>query len=273
MKKNFSIFFLISVIAISIFFVSTGRKTNAEECNDCPTPTEPGDADYCPVTPILKLDPTNPDEIEAGSSIVIKVLDGGGPFIWGDPGNGYSWANGEVIDADNHKRRKTNERSNTLQCTTGTCGSSFDIVASVEITDNCEVTITTKIRNDVGKWILQDTLVGEVNEGSCSDYLIYGEYAYKICIISGWNSTYNSSCSNPPFNYPANHCYDPDEVGHWTYENQDIFYSGLYDLGKLNPTCCTNKYNECKWVDGGCSSGTYRHFVISRVKLYEFSCP
>ena len=39
----------------------------------------------------LKLDPANPDEIEPGSSITIKVLDGCPPFNWGDPGNGYWW--------------------------------------------------------------------------------------------------------------------------------------------------------------------------------------
>lgn len=58
----------------------------------------------------LKLDPNNPDEINAGSSITIKVIDGLPPFNWGEPGNGYSWS----IESP------TNSRTNQLVCAAGT---------------------------------------------------------------------------------------------------------------------------------------------------------
>ena len=120
MRKKFSIILLVSIILSSIFFISTGIKTKAEECNDCdPIPTPPGDADYCPMLPPLQLDPANPNEITAGNSIVIKVLYGSAPFIWEYPGNGYSWASGEV-DPENPNNKITNERSNTLLCAAGT---------------------------------------------------------------------------------------------------------------------------------------------------------
>jgi hypothetical protein len=101
-------------------------KTTAEECKDCnkdcPTQisTEPGDANHCPMIPVLKLDSSNPTEIQAGNSIEVKLLDGDAPFIWGDPGNGYTWVNGDVIDADKPKIKKTTGRANTLHCASGT---------------------------------------------------------------------------------------------------------------------------------------------------------
>jgi len=58
----------------------------------------------------LKLAPDNPEEIDPGGTIAIKVLDGRPPFSWGEPGNGYSWVNGAA----------TNSRTNLLACATGT---------------------------------------------------------------------------------------------------------------------------------------------------------
>ena len=147
MKKNLSIFFLISVIVILIFFISAGKKTIAEECNDCPTPTEPGDSDYCGMDHPFNLSSNN-DEIECGTPVMITVNDGIGPFTGSVDGNGYSL----VTISDNKF---------SLSCSQGcACGDSIGqagAVASVTVKDECGKTETVKIRNTSGQWgSLQD---------------------------------------------------------------------------------------------------------------------
>jgi hypothetical protein len=58
----------------------------------------------------LKLDPSNPDEINPDQTITVKVIGGCPPFDWEDPGHGYSWI----------KESPTYDRSNQLHCDSGT---------------------------------------------------------------------------------------------------------------------------------------------------------
>ena len=58
----------------------------------------------------LKLDPGNQEEIDAGSSITIKIIGGLPPFNWLQPGNGYSWSSSSP----------NNSRTNQLVCASGT---------------------------------------------------------------------------------------------------------------------------------------------------------
>ena len=131
MRKKFIMILLFGVTFCSLFFISTGKETTAKECNDCDQiSTAPGDAEfpdnwqctcvpYTPMTLNVTYDPQYPDTIKCGHDVTINVLDGCAPFTWGDPGNGYTWVNGEV-DPENPKIKKTNERSNILQCAPGT---------------------------------------------------------------------------------------------------------------------------------------------------------
>ena len=145
MKKNFSIFFLISVIVISIFFISAGKKTIAEECNDCdPISTEPGDADYCKINP-LKLTPGISDEIECGIPVIIKITGGKGPFIWQVFGNGYTLS--EIS--------KTEYSLSCIKdCACGDGSGQAGAIATVTVTDSCSPKneVTKTIRNKSGAW-------------------------------------------------------------------------------------------------------------------------
>ena len=127
MNKKSIIILLFLITLSSIILVNFGMKSTAEECKDCkecndsvPISTEPGNANDCPMRQPLKIDTSNPQVITAGSTIVFKVLDGGAPFTWGDPGNGYTWVYGNVVDPTKPKIKATNERSNILQCASGT---------------------------------------------------------------------------------------------------------------------------------------------------------
>lgn len=121
MKKKIILILSVLIALSSILFDNLENISTAQECNDCtPISTEPGEADHCPITPILKLDPTNPTTISVGQSITINMIDGMGPFTWGDPGNGYTWAYGIIPDPSKPKIKVTDGRSNTLQCASGT---------------------------------------------------------------------------------------------------------------------------------------------------------
>lgn len=245
----------------SIFFVSTGIKIKAEECNDCnQISTQPGNAEYCKMYP-LKLDPTNPSEITAGNSIVIKVLDGSGPFIWEDPGKGYTWVYGDVIDTENPKRKKTNTRENTLQCASGTWGSAYDAVASIAVNDNCKDSVNAIIfnRDDTGWKVIQEgpnysntSYVCVGSEGTCYPEVIHeltdGNRKWEVTIGSNnpdaqclegenrnsWRGIYDE-------NYPP--CGGGKDCGHslggWNYCPED------------GGTCyCKARY--CTYYEWGC---------------------
>ena len=106
MRKKLSIFILITIVVGSIFYVSTGIKITAKECNDCtPIPTPPGDANYCKMHP-LKLASDIPDKITCGTPVIIKIVDGIGPFTWQVTGNGFTLT-------------EINEREYSLSCNSG----------------------------------------------------------------------------------------------------------------------------------------------------------
>lgn len=130
-KRKLTIFILIilSITFLIHFSIRAIANDTSVDCEDesQPVPTLTGNAEYpenwyCPCDPYIPLefDPNNPEEINPGASITISVLDGCPPFLWDDPGNGYTWANGTVVDPEQPKIKKTNERINTLQCASGT---------------------------------------------------------------------------------------------------------------------------------------------------------
>ena len=142
MRKNFGILILISIIVSSIFFMSTGRKTTAEECNDCPSPTEPGDADYCSMDHPFNLS-SSIDEIECGTPVILTINGGIAPFTGSVDGNGYAL-------------KKISDNEFSLSCISGcACGDGTDqagAVATVTVTDDCGTNVTTEIRNKSGGW-------------------------------------------------------------------------------------------------------------------------
>jgi hypothetical protein len=125
MSKKIKLFFFVSLILISTIFIGPSVLSIADDdCEDCQISTEPGDADYskmscaCPGETFTIMD--NNIEIEQGQTITIEVEGGCAPFIWQNPGNGYSWVNGEDVGSPEDKTKMTTVRNNQLQCVTGT---------------------------------------------------------------------------------------------------------------------------------------------------------
>ena len=129
-KSKLTIFILI-ILSITFCIHSSVRAIADDICVDCegkspPVPTLAGNADYskmnCGCEPYIPLefDSNNPENISPGGSITISVLDGCPPFIWKDPGEGYSWLNGDDVGPPEDKTKMTTARSNQLKCSSGT---------------------------------------------------------------------------------------------------------------------------------------------------------
>jgi hypothetical protein len=154
MRKKLIAFLLVSIVISSIFFISTGKMTTAEECNDCnPISTEPGDADYsqinCECTGVIPTIVASSDEIEPGHSITLHVDSGGlacPPFTWEVDDSSYSITSETNADLENA----------TLIANSGSCGGEYsnsNIAVTVTVTDSCEETDTIVIRNTEGSWV------------------------------------------------------------------------------------------------------------------------
>jgi hypothetical protein len=174
-RKKLIAFFLMSIVISSIFFISTGRKTKAEECNDCnPIPTPPGDADYCKINP-LKFSSVQ-DEITCGTPVTIKITGGKAPYLWQVSGNGFSIS-------------MINEREYSLSCDSGcTCGEGENeagAVASLMITDGCGTEVTSKIRNTSGSWGAWQRICGHVLGSWYYGYPV-GDRWYRV---NRWSAT------------------------------------------------------------------------------------
>ena len=132
MRNRKTTLFILIILSITFCIHFSVRAIADDICVDCeskspPVPTTPGDAEYpenwyCPCDPYIPLefDPNNPEVISRGGSITISVLDGCPPFIWKDPGEGYSWLNGDDVGPPEDKTKMTTARSNQLKCSSGT---------------------------------------------------------------------------------------------------------------------------------------------------------
>lgn len=121
MLKNTILITISIVLTLFINFYLTNPAISEQsqipkECNDGQVSTLSGDYTKtgtwnCPPKTPLEFDDENtPDEIESGSGVSVYVTGGNSPYIWGNPGNGYSWDSGTT----------TFVKSNTLRCVTGT---------------------------------------------------------------------------------------------------------------------------------------------------------
>jgi len=127
--KIIKMFFIIVMIVFNLCLCSlVFSKDCGDPDNDSKAqmPTAPGNTEYpqgwhCTCDPYIPIsfNPNNPKEIDPDTSIEIAILDGCPPFIWKNPGNGYSWANGQDVPNDAGSKQ-SNSRSNQLQCSDGT---------------------------------------------------------------------------------------------------------------------------------------------------------
>lgn len=118
MLKNTALI-TISIILTLFIIMNLSSIGIGQERNDCDKGqvstlsgdyTKTGTWNCPPKTPLEFDDENTPDEIESGSGVSVYVTGGNSPYIWGNPGNGYSWDSGTT----------TFVKSNTLRCVTGT---------------------------------------------------------------------------------------------------------------------------------------------------------
>lgn len=147
----------------------------AAGCGDCNNPpTTSGDAEYPCCWQTKDAKPTivatyseGMDTIDSEHSVTLSINGSCPPYTWTMTSAGYS-----LTDNDDGKK--------TLSVVSGTCGTSFDIYATVTVTNACGTT-TIDIRHAGGYW------VGVTSSGSL-DYKKYettktiGKYQYRSCV-------------------------------------------------------------------------------------------
>ena len=214
------------VTLCSLFFISTGKKTTAKECNDCDQiSTAPGNADYSQMNcdcscigglPVI-VTSDNADTVKRNNKIDVWIDSGGEAcpkYTWEIIGNGFHF--GSVSGPNT---AITNADSAILQiwADNNACGS-----AIITVRDCCGETSTISVREpDNGKWVLIEdiecgTLDNMPGAGTChSDfYCIEGGFRYLDSWVAGtnmntrWHSDGNcSKYSCTP--YDQNYCYAP----------------------------------------------------------------
>ncbi|SPD72561.1 conserved hypothetical protein [uncultured Desulfobacterium sp.] len=100
-----------------------------DQCSECGTPLAWG---------------SNPETIAPGTSVLISVTGGKGPFFWSVSGPGFSLATNGVSESN----------SNLLIADENACGS-----ATITVTDDCGFDVTGYVRSTVGVWCLTEECV------------------------------------------------------------------------------------------------------------------
>jgi hypothetical protein len=154
-QKIIKVCFFTAMIAIHLCLDSLAL---AEDCagrkDVTQTPTPPGNAEY-PEDWRDQYSPTiyaSDDEISPEGTITLYV-DAGGmgcpPYSWSLTGTGY---NIEDDDGDQITDDDLETITLTAPTSTGTCGTDYDIHATVTVEDTCGLTDSAIIRNTAGHW-------------------------------------------------------------------------------------------------------------------------
>ena len=191
MNKSTNLWIRMTII-LSFLCINSLSSAVAQDCQDCQNnvPTPAGDASYpqdweCD-SPYNNIDPlefddeNTPDTIAAGNSITIYITGGLAPYTFTTSSTGYTF-NGGVQTIE------TNSTSVILSCVSGTCGTNFDAVANIAITDFCNNEITVEIHNNIA----EQTVLLE----SCG-------------VLDGWHQ---STCEQDGFLFVVDHynCSNP----------------------------------------------------------------
>jgi len=171
-----------------------------EQCDECYNAEE------------FELDDENTaDTIVAGGFIGIYITGGVAPYTFETSSFGY--------DLNGMQSYTTEGQSVTLSCSNGTCGTDFDPVASVTVTDACGSVVTADVRNTSGGWVLIESKGNPIGTLHVIEYIV-GKYKYI-----------DDNC-----------CYDKDEG---TCANHNCV-----DVGCYGPPYCENPEGE---INCGCS--------------------
>lgn len=186
------------LIVYPVLFLNSSWIAIAEDCQDCDksAPTPAGNAEYtcewnCDSSintePLEFDDESTEDTIDAGGSITVSVTGGVPPYTFSTSSNGYTFDGGVQTLA-------TDSTSVTLSCASGTCGTDYDVYATLTVTDCCEDQETIVIRNSSGEWVEVGRRAGNI----CSDH-DYENYLTKPAVdyITGyqkWHFIFHPYC-------------------------------------------------------------------------------
>ena len=113
---------------------------------------------------------STPDTIVKASSIGVYVTGGCPPFTFATSSLGYTF-DGEVTSLE------TNNRSATLSCVNGTCGTNFSMACSFTVTDSCDQVVSAIVRNTSGHW----ELTARYTKDSTSTYVCTSLPRFGFC--------------------------------------------------------------------------------------------
>lgn len=144
-------------LGLGLVDFESGFDTDQQCQEGINVPTIPGVYTPLPV-PELQFDPSNPGEIDRGSSISINVIGGCPPYTWSVNGNGFSLTD------------------NTLFADDTSCGS-----ATIIVTDACGNNTTGYVRCTEGIWSAQTYTCGSDygNQDSGRCIVTIGKYRYE----------------------------------------------------------------------------------------------
>ena len=148
------IFGICIMMILFVFCLQITRIVFAEDCQDSRgpgTPSSVGNAEYtagwrCECTGAIPTIVASSKAIAKGGSITLWVNSSGlacPPYTWSTSSKGHSL---NITETENDLETVT------LSCTTGTCGTNYDVVATVTVTDQCGETDEIEIRNTAGTY-------------------------------------------------------------------------------------------------------------------------
>jgi hypothetical protein len=137
-----------SVLCLNPVFVAS-----VEDCQNCGGPGTPTSAGNlvrqpgwdCICTGAKPTIVASSETISKGGSITLRVNSGGlacPSYTWSTTSKGYTL----------NKTKTNNDEAVTLSCTTGNCGTNYDVYATIKVTDNCGQPADIVIRNTAGTW-------------------------------------------------------------------------------------------------------------------------
>jgi len=217
-----------------VLFLNPVWKVIAGDCGDCNyPPTFPGNAILCTeeVPNLVVTYAPGMATIDSSHPVALSATGGSPPYTWSTSSLGYN------LD----KTLTTNDLEIlTLSCLSGTCGTTYKVVATVTVTDICGKTSTVEIRNSSGKWancysFSQSCYSSCDCEGGSGNYLIIGSHRiyHRVCMRS------YSGCANVP--YSNTHTCSVDG---WTYT-----FSSTNCNFPCGDTCVTPRAPWRKYID------------------------
>ena len=274
----------LSVLCVVIFmlFVQKNMMAQADselrECNTCKTiniPTPPGNSDYSQINDTSTCPGANPTIYASSATIdpsgtITLYVDSGGlarpNYSWSVSGVGYS------LD----KSITSNDLevvTLTAPPNTGTCGTDYDIVATITVTDNCGTEVSVSIRNTAGGWGSASFVCGSSTFLSwvfCS--VIEGKYKYTAH-AENQSSYSTSTCEGND----TNHCWG-SATACMNYRidlftSSECWQTPCCEQGNYSPGNCYQWTNADKTGPLGACGQNGRKLIIKSVTRQEWTCP